>query len=176
MESLIEKVDNVSIVRIKYDALDANNTEQFKKEILRAQRENYQLTILMLDIDFFKQVNDTYGHPIGDVVLKEVGKIMVQAVRAGSDTVARYGGEEFVCMLVNSGLEESKETAERIRQAIGEKQFDVSGGKKLSVTISIGGAIFPDDSKYGKEILEKADKSLYHAKKMGRNKVIFYSE
>jgi diguanylate cyclase (GGDEF)-like protein len=101
---------------------------------------------------------------------------MVQVVRAGSDTVARYGGEEFVCMLVDSTLTVAKETAERIRQTIGQKQFDVGGTEKLKVTISIGGAMYPGDSRTGATILEKADKSLYHAKKTGRNKVVFYSD
>ncbi|MBF0432959.1 MAG: diguanylate cyclase [Fibrobacteria bacterium] len=150
--------------------------EQFNKELLRAKRDDYPITVLMLDIDYFKKVNDTYGHPVGDVVLKEVSKIIGQALRAGSDTVARYGGEEFVCLLVNSDMEQSRDMAGRIRLAIEQKTFDVGGGEKLNVTISIGGAVYPHDAKHGKEVLEKADKSLYHAKNTGRNRVIFYSD
>ncbi len=150
--------------------------ELYKNEILRAQRYQYCIAILMLDIDFFKKVNDTYGHPIGDVVLKEVGKIIKQCIRTGSDTVARYGGEEFVCLFINSTLEKSKESAERIRQQVEQKEFDIGNGRNLRVTLSIGAAIYPSDSKYGKELLDKADKALYHSKKHGRNKVVFYSE
>jgi diguanylate cyclase (GGDEF)-like protein len=150
--------------------------EQYKNEILRAKREGYSLAILMLDLDYFKQVNDKYGHPAGDIVLRETAKIMEQGIRAGSDTVARYGGEEFVCILINSSLKEARETAERIRQSIKNKVFNVGSVEKLRVTISIGGAMYPSDSKYGKKILEKADKSLYHAKKTGRDRVVFFSD
>lgn len=150
--------------------------EMFKKEILRATRENAVLTILMIDIDYFKKVNDTYGHPVGDVVLKETAKMIGNSVRAGNDIVARYGGEEFVCLLAGSSLETSRETAERIRETIKTKEFDVGNGQKLKVSASIGGAMYPKDSTQSKDVLDKADKALYHAKKTGRDKVIFYTD
>jgi diguanylate cyclase (GGDEF)-like protein len=148
--------------------------ERFQGEILRAQRYDQQLAVLMMDIDFFKKVNDTYGHPVGDVVLKEVARIISQNIRAGVDLLARYGGEEFVCMLADSDRERAGETAERIRTSVADKQFE-SGGVRFQVTMSIGGAMYPVDSKHGREVLEKADKALYHAKETGRNRLVFYN-
>lgn len=148
--------------------------ERFAGEILRAQRYDQQLAVLMMDIDFFKKVNDTYGHPAGDVVLKEVARIISQNVRAGVDLMARYGGEEFVCMLADSDRERAAETAERIRAGIAAKAFE-AGAARFQVTMSIGGAMYPLDSRHGREVLEKADKALYHAKETGRNRLVFYS-
>lgn len=148
--------------------------ERFQGEILRAQRYGHQLAVLMMDIDFFKKVNDTYGHPMGDQVLKETARIIGGNIRAGVDILARYGGEEFVCMLADTDATKAAETAERIRVSVSEKTFE-SGGARFQVTMSIGGAIFPTDSRHGREILEKADKALYHAKETGRNRLVFYN-
>lgn len=148
--------------------------ERFQNEILRAQRYEHQLALLMMDIDFFKKVNDSYGHPVGDQVLKEVAKIIAQNIRAGTDLMARYGGEEFVCMLADTDRARAGETAERIRESVAAKVFE-SGTTKFQVTLSIGGAIYPVDSRHGQELLEKADKALYRAKETGRNRLIFYN-
>jgi diguanylate cyclase (GGDEF)-like protein len=148
--------------------------ERFLNEILRAQRYDHQLAVMMMDIDFFKKVNDTYGHPVGDQVLKEVAKIISQNIRAGIDLMARYGGEEFVCMLADTDRARAGETAERIRESIAAKVFE-SGTVRFQVTMSIGGAIYPVDSRHGREILEKADKALYRAKETGRNRLVFYN-
>ncbi len=149
--------------------------ENYQQEIRRAERGGYLVTVMMLDIDFFKKVNDNYGHHVGDVVLKNVAQIISQIVDASHDTVARYGGEEFVCVLSQTNIAQAKETAERIRLAIQAKEYDVPGGV-LKITMSIGAATYPTDSRYGKEVLEKSDKALYHAKKTGRNRIVFYSE
>ncbi len=148
--------------------------ERFKNEILRAQRYEHQIAVLMIDIDFFKKVNDNYGHPIGDVVLKEVAQIISHNIRAGADFMARYGGEEFVCMLGDTDKDRATETAERIRESVAAKNFD-HNGTAFSVTLSIGAAIYPTDSKHGQELLEKADKALYRAKETGRNRLVFYN-
>jgi diguanylate cyclase (GGDEF)-like protein len=147
--------------------------ERFRDELLRAQRMGRNVALLMLDIDFFKRINDTYGHPVGDVVLRETAQILAQNVRAGVDVVARYGGEEFVCMLPDSDGRAALETAERIRQTLEAKEFDL-GHARFRATLSIGGAVFPENAKHGKELLEKADKALYKAKDGGRNQVILY--
>ncbi|MDQ3002875.1 MAG: diguanylate cyclase [Fibrobacterota bacterium] len=148
--------------------------ERFLNEILRAQRYDHQLAVLMMDLDFFKKVNDSYGHPVGDLVLKEVAKIISQNIRAGTDLLARYGGEEFVCMLADTDRLRAGETAERIRESIAAKVFE-SGSTRFQITMSIGGAIYPVDSRHGTEILEKADKALYRAKETGRNRLVFYN-
>ncbi|HKP97659.1 MAG TPA: diguanylate cyclase [Fibrobacteria bacterium] len=148
--------------------------ERFLNEILRAQRYAHQLAVMMMDIDLFKKVNDTYGHPVGDQVLKEVARIISQNIRAGTDLLARYGGEEFVVMLADTDRTRAGETAERIRESIAAKVFE-SGTVRFQVTMSIGGAIYPSDSRHGREILEKADKALYRAKETGRNRLVFYN-
>ena len=148
--------------------------ERFLSEILRAQRYDQQLAVLMMDIDFFKKVNDSYGHPAGDAVLKEVARIISENVRAGIDVLARYGGEEFVCMLADTDRKKAGETAERIRENIAAKVFE-SGQSHFQVTLSIGAAIFPVDARHGREVLEKADKALYRAKETGRNRLVFYN-
>jgi diguanylate cyclase (GGDEF)-like protein len=148
--------------------------ERFLGEILRAQRYDHQLAILMMDIDHFKKVNDTYGHPVGDQVLKEVARIISQNIRSGTDLLARYGGEEFVCMLADTDRTRAGETAERIRESVAAKLFE-AGTVRFQVTMSIGGALYPSDSRHGREVLEKADKALYRAKETGRNRLVFYN-
>jgi diguanylate cyclase (GGDEF)-like protein len=148
--------------------------ETFQNEILRAQRYGHTLAVLLLDIDFFKKVNDTFGHPVGDRVLIEVAAILQQNVRAGIDVLARYGGEEFVCLLVDVTRGEAAESAERIRRSVEAKVFDL-GQQELRVTLSTGVALFPDDGRHGKDVLERSDKALYRAKESGRNRVVFYS-
>ncbi len=149
--------------------------EQFDSELMRAQRYNYNLAVLMVDIDFFKKVNDEYGHPVGDKVLKEVALLLSQAVRAGSDLVARYGGEEFIIALIESDRNSSWETAERIRESVAAKSFEAGPGRNFSVTLSIGAALYPEDSRKGADLLIKADKALYGAKESGRNRTLFYN-
>lgn len=148
--------------------------ETFHNEILRAQRYGQVLAVMLMDIDFFKKVNDTHGHPMGDRVLVEVAGVLQQSLRAGIDVVARYGGEEFVCLLIDVDRKQAAESAERIREAVASKPFE-SGNQPLHVTISIGVAFFPEDGKRGKDVLERADKALYRAKENGRNQVVFYS-
>ena len=148
--------------------------ERFQTETLRAQRYGRQLAILMMDIDYFKKVNDSYGHPAGDQVLREVAAIISVNIRGGIDLLARYGGEEFVCMLSDTDQTRAGETAERIRENVAAKVFE-SGSTRFHITLSIGGAIYPSDSRHGRELLEKADKALYRAKETGRNRLVFYN-
>lgn len=147
--------------------------DRFLGELLRANRYGYQIAILMLDIDHFKKVNDTFGHPAGDKVLREAAAALSSAVRAGSDLLARYGGEEFVCMLVDTDMEKTRETAERIRSAVEDLSFEMPQGP-FRVTLSIGVALYPQDGRQGPDLLARADKALYRAKQTGRNRVVFY--
>jgi len=149
--------------------------ERLRSEMLRTKRISSQLGIVMCDVDKFKNVNDTYGHPVGDLVLKEVAGIIAKTIRADIDQVARYGGEEFVVMLIEATEDIVHDTAERIRRAIEEREIDIQrGGSPLRVTISLGYAMFPRDSEDVKEVLKKADKALYKAKESGRNRVVGY--
>ena len=147
--------------------------EKLREELLRSERTGRRVAVLMLDIDFFKRINDTYGHPVGDSVLQETARILAESVRPNEDIVARYGGEEFACLLPNADRRLTSEIAERIRQAVEAKEYDM-GQTRFHSTLSIGAAIFPDDAHHGKELLEKADKALYKAKESGRNRIILY--
>ncbi|EMB36944.1 MULTISPECIES: diguanylate cyclase DgcA [Treponema] len=127
------------------------------------------LSILMIDIDFFKNINDTYGHAAGDIVLEEVAKIIKSCTR-NADTAARYGGEEFIVMLNNTSASAAMAVAERIRKSVEEKSI-MYDGKKINVTISIGVSSYNFDLESAKSIVERADKALYESKQNGRNRV-----
>lgn len=127
------------------------------------------LSILMIDIDLFKNINDTYGHAAGDIVLEEVAKIIKSCTR-NADTAARYGGEEFVVMLNNTAASAAMAVAERIRKSVEEKSV-MYDGKKINVTISIGVSSYNFDLESAKSIVERADKALYESKQNGRNHV-----
>jgi len=127
------------------------------------------LSILMLDIDFFKKVNDTYGHAAGDIVLEEVARIIKSCTR-NVDTAARYGGEEFVVMLNNTTPSAAMTIAERIRKLVEDKVI-LYDGQNIEVTISIGVSSYNFDNESAKSIVERADNALYESKRNGRNRV-----
>ena len=130
-----------------------------------------KLSVALLDIDHFKQVNDTYGHKAGDDVLHDFADRVARNVR-GVDLAARYGGEEFVVIMPETGTDQAEIIAERLREAIAEEPFTISGSDdKLEITVSIGLACCDATTKSSSEILEKADQALYRAKDQGRNQV-----
>jgi len=140
----------------------------------QARRKNTKLGVIMLDLDFFKVINDTYGHNFGDLVLVEAGKILKQLIRK-TDTVARFGGDEFTILLGElSSVETGIQVAERIVQA-----FNLPltiDNKKMTIRASLGLAIFPDQAQEPEELLKKADLAMYAAKEAGRNQVKLYSD
>ena len=142
------------------------------EEFKRLNRHSSPVSLLLTDIDYFKKVNDTYGHPVGDLVLKGVSKIIREEIR-DMDVPARYGGEEFAVILPGTDAEGGKNIAERLRKAVMEKTFS-SDGKSLKVTISIGIATAPVDAKSREELIEKTDQALYHAKHNGRNQSVIW--
>lgn len=148
--------------------------ERIKEEILRASRYKRTLFLLMADIDHFKKINDTYGHQVGDMVLKTVADIIKKNVRQ-LDFPARYGGEEFALILPETDCDNAYKVGERIRKAIENHEFRLEDGKTFRVTISIGIACFPIDSKDREELVKKADQALYYAKQEGRNRVCLYN-
>lgn len=129
-----------------------------------------QLSILILDIDFFKKVNDTYGHQSGDIVLKEMGSLLVKTCRE-FDIVSRNGGEEFSVLLIDCPLDKAFNIGERIREAVEEHDFILLDGSCINITVSIGVATFPDMTSDKESLLKLADKALYKAKNTGRNRV-----
>ena len=141
-------------------------------EIKRSLRQNTPLALLMIDIDNFKQINDTFGHQAGDKILEQLGDIIKLNIRE-IDLAARYGGEEFAVVMSNTDLREAEQAAERIRQSIQEQA--VSDGD-AQVTVSIGIALYPMDATSMNDLVEKADRSLYKAKRDGKNRVCAYSK
>ena len=141
------------------------------KIVASALRSNQPVTLLMLDIDHFKQVNDLYGHSAGDMVLREFVKIIVHQIRA-TDFAARYGGEEFVAILPGAPLAPAMRLADRVRTEA-ERSEIVFEGRRIKITTSIGAsAIFPGDSVSFAELLDRADRNLFRAKRSGRNQVL----
>ncbi|PIQ23870.1 hypothetical protein COW36_13615 [bacterium (Candidatus Blackallbacteria) CG17_big_fil_post_rev_8_21_14_2_50_48_46] len=146
---------------------------RLEEEIRRSQRHQFEFCLLMMDIDYFKRFNDTYGHLVGDEVIREVSQQVKNQVRNGVDIVARYGGEEIVVLLPQTPQEHGIAVAERIRQAIESLDVPSLSNTKNSphVTISIGVAVFPQHGTELKVLFENADASLYRAKEAGRNQV-----
>jgi diguanylate cyclase (GGDEF)-like protein len=141
--------------------------EQMQTELRRAQRYDLNFSVIMVDIDNFKTINDTYGHLAGDELLKKIAVHLKQVTR-DTDTVARYGGDEFVILLPETVKNDSLIVAERIRSQLQESK--IAGN--IQVEVSIGIAAYPDDGVYSKDIVSKADSALYKAKEEGRNRVI----
>ena len=150
--------------------------ESLRTEKIRANRQQYNIGVLMMDIDHFKSVNDTYGHPIGDVVIKGIAGAISGEIRKEIDIVARYGGEEFVVGLIDTTPEGMIETAERIRQAVMKLEFDVHQASPLRVTVSIGAFLVKPEFHDMKKAVNNADQALYKAKESGRNQVIQYTD
>ena len=148
--------------------------EALEKEILRARRFKHDLSLMFIDIDKFKHFNDTYGHPAGDKVLQQLGKLMKEQVRSGIDTVCRYGGEEFTVLLPENSSRGAITTAERILKGFRNTKFHIPLKDEIvQKTISIGIADV-NVSNDARVLLDNADKAMYEAKKLGGNRVCEY--
>jgi diguanylate cyclase (GGDEF)-like protein/PAS domain S-box-containing protein len=148
--------------------------ETLEREMRRAARAEQSLGILMIDLDHFKNFNDTYGHDAGDVVLRETGASLTKGIRA-EDFVCRFGGEEFVVILPTADPETSRTRAERLRTKMRELTIMYQGKSLGMVTISVGVAAFPAHGTSPKELMAAADAALYEAKRGGRDKVVVAS-
>lgn len=150
------------------------NRRSFDSQLLQlADRRSPQpFALLMCDIDHFKRINDSHGHPIGDIVLREVARALSAELR-GSDRIARYGGEEFILILANAGAETAVEVARRLVHVVGALQLDELCGVPIGVvTISIGVAVAPEDGSGPAELITRSDAALYAAKTGGRNQAV----
>jgi len=148
--------------------------EELDNEINRARRFNKYLALLLIDIDYFKKFNDTYGHQGGDTALKGLSGILLQNLRS-IDSAARYGGEEFAVILPETPFEGGVRTAERIRNEVSMHTFDIVG-MDANLTVSIGVSIFPEDAINKEGLIKAADDALYMAKRMGRNRVVTFQQ
>lgn len=144
--------------------------EQMKLNVENSKRYGNEFSMIILDIDFFKKFNDTYGHQSGDAVLRQVAQTLKRSVRA-TDIACRYGGEEMSIILPNTGKNVAHSTAEKICERVSSNKFKLQGDKEVSVTISLGVSTYPQDGQTPSELIESADKRLYNAKNNGRNQV-----
>ena len=143
--------------------------ETIDREIARAKRENYPVSVLIMDIDHFKGINDSYGHTFGDEALKVLSTLINDNIRAG-DIAYRYGGDEFIIVMPGAGIEIAKKRAETISRAFNTTPIQ-DGGKQAPATISVGISIYPEHGGDDIEILRAADSALYQAKQAGRNRM-----
>lgn len=138
----------------------------FEEETKRVKRKGGRFSLLIIDIDYFKKVNDIHGHLVGDKILKKIAEVLHHALR-DYDILARFGGEEFITLLPDTGIDQANRIAERLRISVLQNDFLY----KHKITISIGVAEYNEKDTYQK-LLHRADNALYKAKKLGRNKVI----
>jgi len=144
-------------------------------EIRRAERYDGALSVLFLDLDRFKRVNDEHGHLVGSRALRQLGQVLAGCVRQ-VDTLARYGGDEFTILLVDTALDDALAVAERIRATVAATPFEAARGQSVDLSISIGVASYPVHGRSREELLDLADKAMYRAKSAGRNRVCSASD
>jgi diguanylate cyclase (GGDEF)-like protein len=150
--------------------------QQLDSEIKRSERKKTHFALLMIDIDLFKQLNDSYGHHVGDQVLRDVSSILMKDMRE-VDTVARYGGEEFVIILPETSGPGAMLVAQRLRRAVEQARFFAGSPHATEhLTISIGVGVFDIDAQFKRDLIEAADAALYEAKHRGRNQVVLFSD
>lgn len=152
---------------------------ELRREAARAEADSRPFCVLMMDLDHFKEVNDTYGHLVGSNTLADTGRVIKEALRAG-DVASRFGGEEFAAFLLDANYAQALVAAERVRVAVADHEFPVtrmdSPGSQTThrITISIGVAAYPDDATDPIHLVELADSALYRAKRSGRNRICAY--
>jgi len=159
--------------------------KQLDREVEEARRTGQRCGMLMVDLDDFKGINDTFGHDTGNEVLKHVAQTLAATVRAadlvarvrvkpGKPTVARFGGDEFELILPGTGREGTLRTGERLVEALGGHRFEFNGNA-VSISISVGGAVFPDDAETAADLMQRADEALYVSKRAGKNRAALYT-
>ena len=166
---IYEKMEQMAVT----DGLTSLNNHRYFKdwlrtEIERTKRMPIEISLILMDIDHFKKVNDTYGHPVGDVVLQNVAGILTDSIR-NIDLAARYGGEEFVLVLLDTNAKGAKKLAERIRKRIAQTKIQYPDGS-LSISMSMGVSTYPENAKHAQRLVDLADKALYYSKENGRNR------
>lgn len=145
--------------------------EKLHQELLFARRYKTHVAVMMIDVDHFKNVNDTYGHPVGDAVLKHIASIISDCT-GPVGSAARYGGEEFTILLPQTGNLAAKDIGSKLLKTIEHARFDYEEYTGISITVSIGISVYPEDGSQGNQLLGSADSKLYRAKASGRNQLI----
>ncbi|MGM0768231.1 MAG: diguanylate cyclase [Pseudomonadota bacterium] len=149
-------------------------TRVLEEEVARAARYRRELVVLWVDFDHFKDINDSFGHAAGDAVLKNVSQLLLSGIRS-VDAMGRFGGEEFVILLPEMGVDEGRETAERLRRLVSDTPVALDSGETVPLTISIGVSVFPRHGRSPRSLCAAADKAMYLAKGSGRNCVVMAS-
>jgi diguanylate cyclase (GGDEF)-like protein len=150
--------------------------QRFETEVRRAKNYAHPLSVLLIDIDHFKKINDTYGHAAGDLILMKLGEILRKVIRS-SDLPARFGGEEFVVMMTSASKEQAFTSADNLRKIVESTEFRIPGRESpLTVTVSGGVSTYPADGDTTTDLLRMADESLYEAKQTGRNRIALRKE
>lgn len=175
ISEICEEIEKLNKLVITDELTECYNrryiNERFPLEIKESKRKNEKLTIVLMDIDNFKKINDKYGHQSGDYVLKEIGKIVKSNIRKEYDWVSRYGGEEFLIVFKNMDTENFIKSTEKIRKSIEEHKF-IYNGVEIKLTASFGVAELSDKIDEMDMLIAEADKKLYKAKELGKNIVI----
>ena len=175
ISEICEEIEKLNKLVITDELTECYNrryiNERFPLEIKESKRKNEKLTIVLMDIDNFKKINDKYGHQSGDYVLKEIGKIVKSNIRKEYDWVSRYGGEEFLIVFKNMDTENFIKSPEKIRKSIEEHKF-IYNGVEIKLTASFGVAELSDKIDEMDMLIAEADKKLYKAKELGKNIVI----
>jgi two-component system cell cycle response regulator len=173
---LRQSVNNTMAMAVTDDMTGLYNRRYFDRHLGvmlgKAQSQDRDMALMILDIDHFKSVNDNYGHDIGDAVLREFAARLKRNIR-GVDLACRFGGEEFVVLMPDTDYRQAEAIAERVRQSISERQFDIGAERQLAVTVSAGVTLNEAQSDTPESLIKRADVALYRAKREGRNRVVF---
>jgi two-component system cell cycle response regulator len=173
---LRQSVTNTLALAVTDELTGLYNRRYFDRHLTlmldKAREQDRDMAVMLIDMDFFKSVNDTHGHDIGDAVLKEFAVRLRRNIR-GVDLACRFGGEEFVVLMPDTDYRHAQNVAERVRTSVAERGFEMGPGKPLAVTVSVGVALNESDADTPEMILKRADVALYRAKREGRNRVVF---
>jgi two-component system cell cycle response regulator len=173
---LRESVNHTLALAVTDDLTGLYNRRYFERHLSimldKAREQQRDMAVMLIDMDFFKAVNDTHGHDIGDAVLREFALRLRRNIR-GVDLACRYGGEEFVVLMPDTDFRQAQGVAERVRMAVAERAFEVTKNRGLTVTVSLGVALNESATDTPEVIMKRADVALYRAKREGRNRVVF---
>ena len=173
---LRESVNHTLALAVTDELTGLYNRRYFERHLSlmlgKAQEQSRDMALMLIDMDFFKAVNDTHGHDIGDAVLKEFALRLRRNIR-GVDLACRFGGEEFVVLMPDTDFRQAQSVAERVRQAVAERPFEAGAQRPLNITVSVGVALNDAEGDTPELVLKRADIALYRAKREGRNRVIF---
>jgi len=168
---LLKRTEELSIVDELTDSYNYRYfVQKFQEEKKRAVRYDLPLSVIMIDIDWFKKLNDGYGHEAGNAVLKELARVIKECIR-DVDIFARYGGEEFVVILPQTPSDEARRIGERIRSQVAATVIDIGPKGTVKITVSIGVSSYPENGRSEEELVSVADQALYKAKGSGKNLV-----